>query len=103
MARPIASSCRSDHKNGQSNNGTFPRLNTENRMRLRIHFSLFKWLVALLVLGSLLAGAYFINIIAQGEREAEAEGEKVEVRSRAEDHVVKLGSELAERRGVKDE
>jgi RND family efflux transporter MFP subunit len=68
-----------------------------------VRLALLKWPVTLLGLAALLGAAHVINGLAQEERAAEADDEKVAVPRRVEHEVVKLGPELAARRGIKDE
>src|SRR5262249_56769310 len=68
----------------------------------RFLLALLKWAAALLVLGGLLAGAYFVNGLVRRERAAEG-GEQVQVPKRAANGVVKLGAQLAESHGIKGE
>src|SRR5262245_38976267 len=63
--------------------------------------SLLKWPAALLLLGGLLWGAYFVHELMKAERAEE--GETVKVPRRADDRVVKLGPELTRSHGIKDE
>jgi hypothetical protein len=72
-------------------------------MRPHVRLALLKWPVALFALTALLATAYVVNGLAQVERAAEADDEKIDVPRRVEHEVVKLGPELAARRGVQDE
>jgi biotin carboxyl carrier protein len=72
-------------------------------MMSQTRLALFKWPVALLGLAALLAAAHVVNGLAKAERAAEADDEKVDVPRRVEGDVVKLGLELAARRGIQDE
>jgi hypothetical protein len=72
-------------------------------MRRRVLWSLLKWPATLLALGGLLAAAYLVHEAVQAERAAEAGGDKVDAPRRAANGVVKLGVELAESHGLKDE
>lgn len=61
---------------------------------------LFKWLMALGLVGGLLFAAYVVNGLMRAERAAEGEEERIESPRRVVDGVVKLGTELAERSGL---
>ena len=72
-------------------------------MALRAGFVALKWIIAAVLLTGLLAGAYHINDWVQGNRALEAASDKVASPSRADNRIVKLGKELAESHGIKDE
>src|SRR5947209_1765680 len=72
-------------------------------MRLRILLSLLKWLLSFLFFGGLLAAAYLVHDVIKSKQAAEANRDKVDVPKRAANSVVKLGVELAESHGIKDE
>lgn len=61
---------------------------------------LFKWLIALGLVGGLLFAAYLVNGLMRAERAAEGEEERIEAPPRVADGVVKLGTELAESSGL---
>src|SRR5260221_6979026 len=69
----------------------------------RFVFALLKWVGALAVLGGVLYAGYQINSWVGERRDEAAKGDKVEAPKRAADGVVKLGAELAESHGIKDE
>jgi biotin carboxyl carrier protein len=71
-------------------------------MRLENLVALLKWPLAAILLGGLLALAYFVHGQMQEERAREASAETVQSPRRVKDAVVDLGSELAERLGLKD-
>ena len=52
-------------------------------MNRRFAFPFFKWLAALVALGSLLVGAYLVHGVMQGERSEEAKGESDDAPERA--------------------
>jgi hypothetical protein len=70
-------------------------------MAFRSWIFLLKWPVAAMALASLLAAAYKINDWMQAEHEAEAKGDNAP--KFAANGVIKLGTELAESHGIKDE
>ena len=80
-----------------------PVAESESLMRRRFLWSLLKWPATLLVLGGLLVAAYLVHEAVKAERAAEAGGDKVDAPRRAANGVVKLGAELAESQGLKDE
>ncbi|MHB1560527.1 MAG: efflux RND transporter periplasmic adaptor subunit, partial [Isosphaeraceae bacterium] len=61
---------------------------------------LFKWLMALGLVGGLLFAAYVVNGLMRAERAAEGEEDRIEAPRRVVDGVVKLGTEQAERSGL---
>jgi hypothetical protein len=61
------------------------------------------WGAALLVLGSLLTGAYFVHQQMSAERASESAGERVAAPRRAENRTVKLGESLARSLGIEEE
>jgi hypothetical protein len=62
-----------------------------------------KWVVALGTLGLVLVLAFLANSWMRSERAAEGKGDSVDVPKRASNGVVKLGEQLAEFHGIKDE
>jgi hypothetical protein len=72
-------------------------------MAVRAGFVALKWIIAAVLMTGLLAGAYRINDWVQGNRALEAADDKVDSASRAKNRIVKLGQELAESHGLKDE
>jgi biotin carboxyl carrier protein len=67
---------------------------------MRRILGLFKWLIALGLVGGLLFAAYVANGLMRAERAAEGEEERIVVPRRVVDGVVKLGTKLAERSGL---
>jgi biotin carboxyl carrier protein len=61
------------------------------------------WTAALLAVGGLLTGAYFVHQEMSAERAAESPGDRVESPRRAENRVVKLGESLARSLGIEEE
>jgi hypothetical protein len=61
---------------------------------------LFKWVVALGLIGGLLSVAYWINVQMQSERVREGEEDRVQSPRRTRDGVVELGTEEARRYGL---
>jgi hypothetical protein len=66
---------------------------------------LLKWPLVAALLGAGFYGAYKVHEMVQAERAAEAAGDKVDVPKRIDPgtNVIKLGTELAESHGLKDE
>jgi biotin carboxyl carrier protein len=58
------------------------------------------WGGALLALGGLLTGAYFVHQEMSAERAAESAGDRVALEKRVENRVIKLGEPLARRLGL---
>ena len=72
-------------------------------MQLRPSLSVLKWTLVLVVLGSLLTLAYSINERIRRARSAETEADQAGSPKRAANSIVKLGAQLAESHGIKDE
>lgn len=65
--------------------------------------SVLKWVLALAVLGGLLAAGYLVHGLMRDRRGLDAGGDSALEKKRADNSVVKLGAELAESHGIKDE
>jgi hypothetical protein len=72
-------------------------------MSVRSWLFLLKWPIALLVLAGILVAGYLINDRVQRQRAERAAGEKADTPKRSPNGIIKLGAELAESHGVKDE
>jgi hypothetical protein len=72
-------------------------------LKLRLLSSLLKWLFAVAVLGGLLGLGYLVHGVMRDRRGLEAGGDGAVEGKRAGNNVVKLGAELAESHGIKDE
>jgi RND family efflux transporter MFP subunit len=72
-------------------------------MRIRPLLSLLSWVVALTLVGGLLALAYAFHGIMRDRRGLEAGGENAQESKHAGNNVVKLGAELAESHGLREE
>ncbi len=71
-------------------------------MLLRRILTLFKWLMALGLLGGLLSGAYWVNSQMRSERVREGEEDRVQSPRRTRAGVVELGIEQARRYGLEE-
>jgi hypothetical protein len=76
---------------------------SEGFMAVRSWLFLLKWPIAVLLLAGLIAAGYLVNDRLQSQRTAGAAGDKAETPKRGANSIIKLGAELAESHGVKDE
>jgi RND family efflux transporter MFP subunit len=72
-------------------------------MRFRLLFSVIRWAVALTFLGGVIALVYALHGIMHDRRGAEVAEESVQESKPGANNVIKLGAELAESHGLKEE